>query len=98
MYLPSSYTFLFTTGVVNCQYVYVNGSFWFDNSAIACARPPNIPHGRVQCLNDQIVYGSMCEAVCDDGFQVRGMRIMGCDYKGQWGTSPSCKGKLKFVN
>ncbi|XP_053382454.1 uncharacterized protein LOC123540032 [Mercenaria mercenaria] len=60
----------------------------------ACAKAPSIPHGEVQCLNNKVVYDNLCEAVCNDGFQVHGMHIMGCDTNGKWGTTPVCKDVL----
>ena len=61
-------------------------------TARACAKEPVIAHGEVQCLNGEKVYGNLCEAVCDDGYQVNGIRIVSCDKNGKWGTMPVCKG------
>jgi hypothetical protein len=61
-----------------------------------CAKVPTISHGEVQCRNGKQVYGNICEVVCDYGYQVHGMRIVGCDTDGTWGIMPVCYGKLCF--
>ena len=65
-------------------------------TARACAKEPVIAHGEVQCINGEKVYGNLCEAVCDDGYQVHGIHIVGCDTNGKWGTMPVCKG-IRFI-
>ncbi|XP_060578614.1 sushi, von Willebrand factor type A, EGF and pentraxin domain-containing protein 1-like isoform X2 [Ruditapes philippinarum] len=54
-----------------------------------CAKVPTISHGEVQCRNGKQV-GNICEVVCDYGYQVHGMRIVGCDNDGTWGIMPVC--------
>ncbi|XP_060568379.1 uncharacterized protein LOC132726983 [Ruditapes philippinarum] len=60
----------------------------------SCDKAPTIAHGEVQCLNGKQVYGNLCEVVCDDGYQVHGMHIVGCNVNGKWGTMSVCKDVL----
>lgn len=79
-------TFVATTRLQNTYYCYV--------TVVSCNQPPWPKHGFVQCQSGEVLLGSTCTVMCQDGYELTGNPILKCVDENKFHASPptcSCK-------
>uniref|UniRef100_A0A147BER9 Fibrillin n=2 Tax=Ixodes ricinus TaxID=34613 RepID=A0A147BER9_IXORI len=60
----------------------------FSCAKVRCP-PVNLPpHGRVNCTNSQLDFGTECQVACDPGYNINGSTSLVCQMNGQWDKEP----------
>ena len=77
----------------NCEYLpSLGGDIPCFYKPVTCIAPPSIENGVSNMSHLQTIYSlhDTMEYTCNEGFQMKGQKMVQCEYSGNWSAPPVC--------